>query len=491
MYSVYGRRFNISKNKIGNNNTINVLGTSYNPYQPKTANQKDLQSFYAVMNSIHKISPTRKKHPYNRPVFNYGNLLRDSMKFKSVSKSNCPESLITNSYNIINNNPKNVKYSFSKYNNDSGRNFLFSNKEKENDTFNYGSRQNNFLRNNNEDKNNNFKYSSNYFSLNKRNFFNDNEHKLNKPPTAPNQPFLNKINSINNNSNNINSNNNSSNSFTEKEIEEKYSNINSTEYFEKPFNLNLIKEYAYKENPNIRFRDYMEDKSRVIENFNKNINNILFCLFDGHGGGEVSKYLQNNFYTHMKSYLPFDEINFENFFKNVFLDIDNKLKELNYYQVGSTACILYITIENNKKFLYCANVGDTRCILIKKNEVKRLSYDDRANDENEYNRIIKEGGVVFDGRVCGQLMLSRAFGDWELKSFGVSCIPHVIKYEINESDKYLIIASDGVWDVVNDYEVFNMDFDGLNCLEICDNIMNRVIDKGSMDNISCFVIKLN
>ena len=489
MYSVYGRRFNISKNKIGNNSKYNIIGTTYNPYQPKTANPKDLHLFYPAMNNIHKISPSKKKQPYNRPVFNYGNLLKDNMKFKSASKNNCPESLITNSYNIINNHPRNSQYNFSKYN--SGRNFLYTSRDKENDAYNYTTRKNNFLRNNNEDNNKNLKYSSNYFLLNKQNFFNNEEPKTNKPTTAPNQPFINKINK--------NNSNNSLNNLNEKEkeetkcisVEDKYSNINSTEYFEKPFNINLIKEYAYKENPNIRFRDYMEDKGRVIENFNKNINNVLFCLFDGHGGGEVSKYLQSNFSSHMKAYLPFDEINYENFFKNVFLDIDNKLKQLNYYEVGSTACIIFLTIENNKKFLYCANVGDTRCILIKNNEVKRLSYDDRANDQNEYNRIIKEGGVVFDGRVCGQLMLSRAFGDWELKNFGVSCIPHVIKYEICDEDKFLVIASDGVWDVMEDYEIYGMDFCELNSKGICDNIVNKAIDKGSMDNISCFVVKLN
>ena len=49
----------------------------------------------------------------------------------------------------------------------------------------------------------------------------------------------------------------------------------------------------------------MKDKGRVIENLNDDENNILFCLFDGHGGGEVSTYLQNNFSNHMKNIFPF------------------------------------------------------------------------------------------------------------------------------------------------------------------------------------------
>ena len=58
----------------------------------------------------------------------------------------------------------------------------------------------------------------------------------------------------------------------------------------------LKKEYAYKEDSNSRFRDYMEDRGKAIDCFNNNPNDALFCLFDGHGGGEVSKYLQENFH---------------------------------------------------------------------------------------------------------------------------------------------------------------------------------------------------
>ena len=86
--------------------------------------------------------------------------------------------------------------------------------------------------------------------------------------------------------------------------------------------------------------------------------------------------------------------------------------------MGSTACIIYITKENGKNVIYSANIGDTRAILFSEKNYKRLSYDHRATDPNESNRIIKNGGVVFAGRVYGSLMLSRAFGDWELKNYG-------------------------------------------------------------------------
>ena len=78
--------------------------------------------------------------------------------------------------------------------------------------------------------------------------------------------------------------------------------------------------------------------------------------------------------------------------------------------------IIYITKEKRKKILYCANIHDTRCILINEYGNQRLS-NIRASDENEYNVIIKQDGIVFSGRVYGQSMLYRAFGDCKLKNY--------------------------------------------------------------------------
>ena len=103
---------------------------------------------------------------------------------------------------------------------------------------------------------------------------------------------------------------------------------------------NIVMQYSYKEDPNVRFREYMEDKGKVVDNFNGNINSILFCLFDGHGGKEVSTYLQDNFPLLFKKIFPTNNI--ESNLIDLFPYIDDKLKQNNFYQVGSTACIIYI-----------------------------------------------------------------------------------------------------------------------------------------------------
>ena len=118
----------------------------------------------------------------------------------------------------------------------------------------------------------------------------------------------------------------------------------------------------------------------------------------------------------------------------------------------------------------------------------RLSKDDRIDDPKEKERIINSGGIIYNGRIGGILMLSRSLGDWGVKRHGVSCEPHIAKIEINEDDLCLIIASDGVWDFMKEDD-FNVLMDKkLNALDVCKDIIIQSVRNGSSDNISCFVI---
>ena len=118
----------------------------------------------------------------------------------------------------------------------------------------------------------------------------------------------------------------------------------------------------------------------------------------------------------------------------------------------------------------------------------RLSKDDRVDDPIEKERIIKEGGFIYNGRVGGILMLSRCFGDWGIKKYGVSCEPHISKIEINEDDLSVVIASDGVWDTMKDEDFKVLMDTNLSSLDICKDVIRESLNRGSSDNISCFII---
>ena len=53
------------------------------------------------------------------------------------------------------------------------------------------------------------------------------------------------------------------------------------------------------------------------------------------------------------------------------------------------------------------------------------------------------------------------------------------------------MASDGVWDVNTDMEIFSLSLSSKDTKELCDEIISTSITKGTMDNVSCFVIKVN
>ena len=452
----YGNNYNNQYSNYQNQNNRNYYNNN-NPY---------MRSFYTPQPQVKNYSSDYgRENQNNENNFLNQNLQRDSIQnltLYNYPNSNNGNAFINSSYNIIKNSSSNPNI----------------NSYQRNQNY-YPNQQNNqnIYSNNNNNLNLNYTIPRqiNYNPLNNtgKNIIQSNPYSYNQNYNSP----------YNQNTRNYNTqiqyNQNKSNP---KEI---ISLDSLPEYNET--NCSAVKEYSYKEDPNRTFRDYMEDKGKAIDCFNNNPNNALFCLFDGHGGNEVSTYLQNHFSSFFKEII--NNIT-ETSMKNLFNQIDEKLKQNNYYNVGSTANIIYITNENNKKILYSANVGDTRSILISNNQVRRLSYDHRASDPQEYSRIINGGGIVFRGRVYGVLMLSRAFADWELKNFGVSCIPHFCKVELNEFDKYVVIASDGVWDVFNDNDILRMSFNVASAKEFCGKIIQESLRKGSTDNLSCFVIKI-
>ena len=79
-----------------------------------------------------------------------------------------------------------------------------------------------------------------------------------------------------------------------------------------------------------------------------------------------------------------------------------------------------------------------------------MSQDHKGTDFAEIERIKSGGGILFDGRVGGSLAVTRALGDHSLKSNGVIAKPYIQKHLLKTGDKFLIIACDGVWDVLED-----------------------------------------
>lgn len=264
---------------------------------------------------------------------------------------------------------------------------------------------------------------------------------------------------------------------------------------------NCVLEYSFREDQNIDSETLMEDKSKSIENFNNDKNQMVFEIFDGHGGDEMSTYLQANLAKIYKQNLLLNKGNIILSLKNAFHDADDEMRgQLNMEGLGSTGTLVHIVRRLGPVLeVYSANVGDSRVSLISPEHIIRLSYDHRTTDEKEKKRILESGMEIIDDRICGTLMLTRIFGNYEYKeenengnNKGLICEPFISKIEIDLSieNQFLILASDGIWDILTEEEVQNIIKKYQDTQKICSIIIKKCLENEAWDNMSVFAVKL-
>ncbi|KAJ8752952.1 hypothetical protein K2173_008687 [Erythroxylum novogranatense] len=114
---------------------------------------------------------------------------------------------------------------------------------------------------------------------------------------------------------------------------------------------------------------------------------------------------------------------------------------------GSTAVLSILTPEH----IIVANCGDSRAVLCRRGRPIALSFDHKPDRPDELARITAAGGrVTYQdlARVEGILAMSRAIGDKFLKPVVIS-EPEITFRRRDPEDECLIIASDGLWDVMS------------------------------------------
>ena len=157
-------------------------------------------------------------------------------------------------------------------------------------------------------------------------------------------------------------------------------------------------------------------------------------------------------------------------------------------QCGSTGTIVVV----NNRSIYCANVGDSKCYYINETEAIQLTEDHNCNNKVEVDTLKSKGVIVFQGRVYGSLNLTRSFGDTDFKKDGITATPYIKKIFSDKNDvKYLVIASDGIWDVVDNKKLFQIskELKEGTSEEFCNNLVDYALKNNSNDNISCIIIR--
>jgi serine/threonine protein phosphatase PrpC len=238
-----------------------------------------------------------------------------------------------------------------------------------------------------------------------------------------------------------------------------------------------------------------QDTLVSLTNINKIKDFNIFGVLDGHGvdGHHVSNYASEFIPSQIINNPDIKELSdpeliYQKLKENncqiiteAFLSCDEQLKnaEFDAYGSGST-CILIIHIGQH---ILCANVGDSRALVayddnkedqeLKYLEQAQLSIDYKPDLEEEKNRILLSGGVVeqmqnqfgegvgpyrvwVKGEDYPGLAMSRSIGDLKGKTIGVISEPGILEYDVNETTKFVVIASDGVWEFLRNETVLEI-----------------------------------
>ena len=234
----------------------------------------------------------------------------------------------------------------------------------------------------------------------------------------------------------------------------------------------------------------------------------VFGVFDGHGGREVAVWIKKHFTKELVGLKSFQSGNIKTALTENFLRMDtimvepaNKLelkveakkskeddekinrmqekseknKQMDLFKqmmdpkgqedcdiamfTGCTACV--VSVDETSNTVICANAGDSRAIICKKGIAYPLSIDHKPDIDTEKKRIYAADGWVSEGRVKGNLNLSRSLGDLEYKQNKklsqeeqmITAFPEVITEKLTSECDFIVVACDGVWDCKTNQEV--------------------------------------
>ena len=160
---------------------------------------------------------------------------------------------------------------------------------------------------------------------------------------------------------------------------------------------------------------------------------------------------------------------------------------------GATAAAALIVDD----MLYLANAGDCRAILSTKGAISALSTDHNTGNAAERARVLAAGGTIalkYDTLRVGEaaIQVTRSIGDGDLKNAGVTAEPEVAARRLTADDEWLVLATDGLWDVLSHEDVGGMIRDTVKQpAMVGQRLVMEALTRGSADNITCIVVFLS
>lgn len=218
----------------------------------------------------------------------------------------------------------------------------------------------------------------------------------------------------------------------------------------------------------------------------------VFAVFDGHGGSNAARLCAALVSKLLHEAREKTRDHWKTLASQVFASMHQQVEDLQLSS-GCTALVVHLTPTS----LRLAHAGDSRAVLARRGGVAvRLTEDHKPERPDEQARIVASGGRVVRTffsrvyRINGELAISRAIGDAAYERWGLSHEPECSVIERSDEDEVLVLACDGVWDVLSDDEVAVVACAAHNVGEAAQQIVDLSYRRGSEDNLSVCCIDL-
>jgi len=259
----------------------------------------------------------------------------------------------------------------------------------------------------------------------------------------------------------------------------------------------------------------MEDGFVFVDCFADKHNSAYFAIYDGHGGRACVDYVTQYLHENLLIEMQMVPNNVPDAFVRAFASTDTNMQRSGINTSGCTACCCLLQEEQASRTIYTAHVGDARAVICRGGLAVRLTSmsDHKATHQDEARRVIENGGSIFNDRVNGMLAIARALGDHQLKVPAlpmdvVSNVPDITSTELTDQDMFVIVACDGLWDVMDDQESVNLVLESIRELMallpntgsnghahrrsmaevLARMLVEEALARGTSDNVSCFMI---
>lgn len=250
----------------------------------------------------------------------------------------------------------------------------------------------------------------------------------------------------------------------------------------------------------------MEDSHTCISSIPGHPDIGHFCVFDGHGGSLVSQKacvmllpaIQRTPEWSSESAEP--ERLRDSLYAGL-LELDRELRAIPVLasgedHSGSTAITSFISSTH----IILGNTGDSRAVLARDGKVHFGTEDHKPTNPGETARVQAAAGFIEMGRVCGNLAVSRALGDFQYKdkpdlpadAQKITAAADMTIIERADSDEFLLLCCDGIWDVMSNEQAVEFVTEqlkgGFKAPEICERLLDHCLLKNSKDNMSALLI---